>query len=208
MTISSEGEQLVKDLQEHKNNSNCSKRCGKTAKPAPPQAERPPRHARWVAIYEAVHTLRARGTPIATMARQLRISRPTVYAYLRRDTPPGPRQLQRPPSARVLPPYVPYLIRRWRESGADSRQLWREIQTLGYTIPPGRSAASSPGCDGPRTWDIHRRRSAHRTRAPRGRRPVQCRSSWCARPPSGHARPRRIWASCARSMRVSRGRMG
>jgi transposase len=33
----------------------------------------------------------------------------------------------------VLTPYVPYLIRRWRESGADSRQLWREIQTLGYT---------------------------------------------------------------------------
>jgi transposase len=29
--------------------------------------------------------------------------------------------------------YVPYLIRRWRESGADSRQLWREIQTRGYT---------------------------------------------------------------------------
>jgi transposase len=80
-----------------------------------------------------VRTLRARGTPIAIMARQLSISRPTVYAYLRRDTPPGPRQLQRPPSARVLTPYVPYLIRRWRESGADSRQLWRELQTLGYT---------------------------------------------------------------------------
>ena len=67
------------------------------------------------------------------MARQLGISRPTVYAYLRRDTPPGPRRLQRPPSARVLTPYLPYLIRRWRESGADSRQLWREIQALGYT---------------------------------------------------------------------------
>jgi transposase len=80
-----------------------------------------------------VRTLRARGTPIAAMARQLGISRPTVYAYLRRDTPPGPRRLQRPPSARVLTPYVPYLIRRRRESGADSRQLWREIQTLGYT---------------------------------------------------------------------------
>jgi transposase len=97
------------------------------------EAARPPRHARWVAIYEAVRTLRAQGTPIATMARQLRISRPTVYAYLRRDTLPGPRQLQRRPSARVLTPHVPYLIRRWRESGADSRQLWREIQTLGYT---------------------------------------------------------------------------
>jgi transposase len=67
------------------------------------------------------------------MARQLGISRPTVYAYLRRDTPPGPRRLQRRPSARVLTPYLPYLIRRWRESGADSRQLWREIRELGYT---------------------------------------------------------------------------
>jgi hypothetical protein len=86
-----------------------------------------------VAIYAAVHTLRARGTPIAILARQLGISRPTVYAYLRRDTPPGPRQLQRPPSARVLTPYLPNLIRRWRESGADSRQLWREIQTRGYS---------------------------------------------------------------------------
>ena len=87
------------------------------------EAERPPRHARWVAIYEAVHALQARGMPIATLARQLGISRPTVYAYLRRDTPPGPRRLQQPPSARVLTPYIPYLIRRWRESGADSRQL-------------------------------------------------------------------------------------
>jgi transposase len=105
----------------------------RTPKPAPPPDERPPRHTRWVAIYDAVHTLRARGTPIAILARQLGISRPTVYAYLRRDTPPGPRRLQRPPSARVLTPYLPYLIRRWRESGADSRQLWRELQTLGYS---------------------------------------------------------------------------
>jgi transposase len=103
-------------------------------KPAPrEEAAPPPRHARWVAIYEAVHTLRAQGTPLATIARRLGISRPTVYAYLRRDTPPGPRRLQRPPSARVLTPYVPYLIRRWQESGADSRQLWREIRALGYT---------------------------------------------------------------------------
>jgi transposase len=104
----------------------------RSSKPAPP-VERPPRHARWVTMYETLHKLRAQGTPIATMARQLGISRPTVYAYLSRDLPPGPRQLQRPPSARVLTPYVPYLIRRWRESGADSRQLWREIQALGYT---------------------------------------------------------------------------
>jgi transposase len=94
---------------------------------------RPPRHARWVAIYEAVHTLRAQGTPLATIARRLGVSRPTVSAYLRRDTPPGPRRLQRRPSARVLTPYIPYLIHRWRDTQADSLQLWREIQALGYT---------------------------------------------------------------------------
>ena len=65
----------------------------RSLQPVPPQAERPPRHARWVAVYEAVRTLHAQGTPITTMARQLGISRPTVYAYLRRDTPPGPRRL-------------------------------------------------------------------------------------------------------------------
>jgi transposase len=32
-----------------------------------------------------------------------------------------------------LTPYIPYLIRRWRESGANSARLWREIQALGYT---------------------------------------------------------------------------
>jgi transposase len=30
-------------------------------------------------------------------------------------------------------PDLTYLIRRWRESRADSVQLWREIQALGYT---------------------------------------------------------------------------
>jgi transposase len=125
----------------------------RNSKPAPQEAAaRPPRHARWVAVYAAVRTLRAQGPPIATTARQRSISRPTVYAYLRRDTPPGPRPLQRPPSARVLTPYVPSLIRRWRESGADSRPLWREMQALGYThaarpagrfITPRRRAADA-----------------------------------------------------------------
>jgi transposase len=105
----------------------------RSPKPAPPPVERPPRVSRWVKIYEALRTLQAQGIPIATIARRLGISRPTVYAYLRRDTPPGPRRFQWRPSARVLTPYLPYLIRRWRESGADSRQLWREIQTLGDT---------------------------------------------------------------------------
>jgi len=105
----------------------------RSPKPAPPPVERPPRVGRWVTIYEAVRTLRAQGIPLATIARRLGISRPTVYAYLRREIPPGPRRFQWRPSARVLTPYLPYLIRRWRESQADSVQLWHEIQALGYT---------------------------------------------------------------------------
>ena len=95
--------------------------------------ERQRRHAPWVTTYEAIHTLSAQGAGITAIARQLGISRPTVSADLRRDTPPGPRRLQRPPSARVLTPYVPYLIRRWRAGITDSRRLWRELQALGYT---------------------------------------------------------------------------
>jgi transposase len=103
----------------------------RSSEPAWQHAERPPRHTRWVAIYEAVRTLRAQGVPLATIARQLGISRPTVYAYLRRDTPPAPRSPQR--SRQVLRPYLPYLIRRWREGSTNSRRLWRELQAQGYT---------------------------------------------------------------------------
>jgi transposase len=96
-------------------------------------AEQQRRHAPWVAIDEALHTLHAQGIPVTTIARQLGISRPTVYAYLRRTTPPSQRRPQFQWTAQVLTPFVPYLIRRWRESGADSMQLWREIRARGYT---------------------------------------------------------------------------
>jgi hypothetical protein len=67
---------------------------------------------------------------VTTIARRLGISRPTVYANLRRDTSPAPRSPRR--SRQVLRPYVPYLIRRWREGISHSRELWREIQSQGY----------------------------------------------------------------------------
>jgi transposase len=103
------------------------------SQPQRPEVEQRQEHAPWVEIYTALHTLHAQGIPVATIARRLGISRPTVYAYLRRTTPPSPKRPQFQWTAQVLTPYVPYLIRRWRESGANSRQLWREIQGLGYT---------------------------------------------------------------------------
>jgi transposase len=103
------------------------------AQPHPIGGGRQPRHVPWAEIYATVHTLHAQGLPVATIARQLGISRPTVYAYVRREAPPGPKRPQFRWSTHVLTPYIPYLIRRWRESGANSAQLWHEIQALGYT---------------------------------------------------------------------------
>jgi transposase len=89
------------------------------------------RHAAWVTTYEAIHTLHAQGTPVTTIAQQLGISRPTVYAYLRRTRPPSPRSPQR--SGQVLRPYMAYVIQRWREGCTDSMQLWRELRAQGYS---------------------------------------------------------------------------
>jgi hypothetical protein len=97
-------------------------------------AERQRRHAPCVAAYCAVRTLYAQGMPVTAIARAIGISRPTVYVDLRQETPPGPKRRQWRPSAQVLTPYIPSLIRRWHESRAqtDSVQLWREMQALGY----------------------------------------------------------------------------
>jgi transposase len=91
-------------------------------------------HASRVAMYEQACRLRDEGLSVTEIARRLQISRPTVYAYLRRGTPPELKTATVRPSARVLAPYIPYLIERWRQSGGhvDGRQLWREIQAQGY----------------------------------------------------------------------------
>jgi transposase len=95
------------------------------------EAAQQQRHAAWVATYEAIHILHAQGAPVTTIAQQLGISRPTVYAYLRRTRPPSPRSPQR--SGQVLRPYMAYVIQRWREGCTDSMQLWRELRALGYS---------------------------------------------------------------------------
>jgi transposase len=95
------------------------------------EAAQQQRHTAWVTTYEAIHTLHAQGTPVTTIAQQLGISRPTVYAYLRRTRPPSPRSPQR--SGQVLRPYMAYVIQRWREGCTDSMQLWRELRAQGYS---------------------------------------------------------------------------
>lgn len=94
------------------------------------EAAQQQRHAAWVATYEAIHALHAQGTPVTTIAAQLGISRPTVYASLRRASPPSLRSPQC--SGQVLRPYTSYVLQRWREGCTDSMQLWRELRAQGY----------------------------------------------------------------------------
>jgi AcrR family transcriptional regulator len=85
-------------------------------------------------MYEQICRLYDEGVTVTEIARRLQISRPTVYAHLRRGTLPELKTATVRPSSRVLAPYIPYLIERWRQSGGrvDGMQLWREIQAQGY----------------------------------------------------------------------------
>jgi transposase len=96
------------------------------------QKKRQRLHAPRVRLYHRIRRLHDEGTTITEIAQRLKVSRPTVYTYLRRGAPPEFKTHTVRPSGRVLAPYMPYLIQRWRESGADSMQRWREIQAQGY----------------------------------------------------------------------------
>jgi transposase len=89
-------------------------------------------HAPRATMYNKIRRLHDGGATVTEIARQLKISRPTVYRHVRREAPPELKTWTASPSQRVLTPYIPYLIQRWRESGVDSMQLWREIQAQGY----------------------------------------------------------------------------
>src|SRR5205814_1002927 len=73
------------------------------------------RHAERVATYEAIRALHEKGADIAHIARTVGVSRRTVYRSVRMDGPPERRRMGRRPGNRVLAPYEPYLLQRWKE---------------------------------------------------------------------------------------------
>jgi transposase len=89
-------------------------------------------HARFVELYEQIHDLSAKRVDIRQIARQLHISRGTVYRYLRMQQPPTRAQCP-VPSPLPLDAYKPYLLRRWNEGCRNAKQLWRELGAQGYT---------------------------------------------------------------------------
>jgi transposase len=67
------------------------------------------RHAWHVTAYEAVCALHGKGAAIADIARQVGVSRRTVYRYLHLGAPPERKRPQRR-ERHVLEPYEPYLL--------------------------------------------------------------------------------------------------
>ncbi len=83
--------------------------------------------------FEQVRTLHAQGFGILHIAKQLKMSRATVRAYLKVEA--FPEMAPRPRASR-LTPYEPYLRQRWQAGCRNASQLWREIREQGF--PGGR----------------------------------------------------------------------
>ena len=83
--------------------------------------------ARMSAQYAQVQALHGEGIARAVIARELQISRRTVYRYLAMDAPPPPRLIQ-VRDRHVLAFWKPYLIQRWNDGCRNSLELWRELR--------------------------------------------------------------------------------
>ncbi len=89
-------------------------------------------HQERVERYYKIHDLSAKKVDPANIARQVGISRQSVYAYLKMKEPPGRTRIHRQ-SKPLIDPYKEYLIKRWNEGCRNAQQVYREIQAQGYT---------------------------------------------------------------------------
>jgi transposase len=64
------------------------------------------RHTRWIHRYHEIQRLRPQHLGIAAIARQVQVSRPTVYRYLAMPQPPE-RQRSRHRGPRLMTPFIP-----------------------------------------------------------------------------------------------------
>lgn len=97
------------------------------------------KHDRYVAAYEAVRDLHAKGADIVEIARRVGVSRCTVYRYLRLDGPPArKRPVRRPSPERVA--WEAYIARRWADGCRNGRRLWREVCAAGHTCSERNAA--------------------------------------------------------------------
>jgi transposase len=109
---------------------------------------------------QEIRSLVAQGLPIAAVARQVGVTRPTVRASLRAasaEADPTPQ------AAGILTPFAPYLWARWQQGCRQARILWREIRAQGYR---GSYAHLRHALSGWRTHPARRGRAAQRGAGP------------------------------------------
>jgi len=88
------------------------------------------RHQERVKQYRKVHELSAKNIDLATIGRQVGVSRRTVYRYLQMDQPPE-RKCPRRTRVQLIEPFKPYLVTRWNEGCRNGQHMWREIMEQG-----------------------------------------------------------------------------
>jgi transposase len=93
-------------------------------------AARDGRRGRRIALHQKVHRLRHAGHTIRAIARQLKMSRMTVYRYLSQSEYPEHARHKRLHSQ--LDPFTGYLTQQWLAGCRNAAQLWREINGQGY----------------------------------------------------------------------------
>src|SRR6266516_3993573 len=94
-------------------------------------------HQQRVELYHQIHGLAAKKVDVANMARQLRVSRQTIYNYLQMKQPPERTRINQE-GQRLIDPHKDYLMQRWNEGCRSAQQMYREIKEQGY---PGSSTA-------------------------------------------------------------------
>ena len=88
------------------------------------------RHERLLEQWKNIRRLYLAGADLRHICRQLGISARTVYRYKDLTEPPPRPAYKR--HASVLDPYVPYLVKRWKEGCHNGKRLYREIRERGY----------------------------------------------------------------------------
>jgi transposase len=79
-------------------------------------------HQEQVQRYHQVHDLFSKKVDTANIARQVGVSRRTVYYYLKMTEPPARTRIHRQYKA-LIDPYKDYLIKRWNEGCRNARTL-------------------------------------------------------------------------------------
>jgi transposase len=89
-------------------------------------------HQERVERYHQIHDLSAKKVDPANIARQVGISRQSVYAYLKMKEPPARTRIHRQYKP-LIDPYKEYLVKRWNEGCRNAQLVYREIKEQGYT---------------------------------------------------------------------------